>query len=40
LWALWLVIPLGYFAMLLQQLLLNPMSLANPLVGVNELIER
>ena len=40
LWALWLVIPLGYFAMLLQQLLLNPMSLANPLAGVNELIER
>jgi len=40
LWALWLVIPLGYFAMLLQQLLLNPMSLVNPLAGVNELIER
>jgi len=40
LWALWLVIPLGYFAMLLQQLLINPMSLANPLTGVNELIER
>ena len=40
LWALWLVIPLGYFAMLLQQLLLNPMSLVNPLAGVHELIER
>lgn len=40
LWALWLVIPLGYFAMLLQQLFLNPMSLVNPLAGVHELIER
>ena len=26
--------------MLLQQLFLNPMSLVNPLAGVNELIER
>ena len=40
LWALWLVIPLGYFAMLLQQLLINPMSLVNPLAGAHELIER
>jgi hypothetical protein len=40
LWALWLVIPLGYFAMLLQQVLINPMSLVNPLAGATELIER
>ena len=40
LWALWLVIPLGYFAMLLQQALLNPWSLANPLAGASELIQR
>lgn len=40
LWALWLVIPLGYFAMLLQQVLLNPMSLVHPLAGANELIAR
>ncbi len=40
LWALWLVIPLGYFAMLLQQVLINPMSLVNPLAGANELINR
>ena len=40
LWALWLVIPLGYFAMLLQQVLINPMSLVNPLAGAQELIER
>ena len=40
LWALWLVIPLGYFAMLLQQILINPMSLVNPLTGAGELINR
>jgi hypothetical protein len=40
LWALWLVIPLGYFAMLLQQVLINPMSLINPLAGASELINR
>jgi len=40
LWALWLVIPLGYFAMLLQQVLTNPMSLVNPLAGASELINR
>ena len=40
LWALWLVIPLGYFAMLLQQTLINPASLVNPLAGAAELIER
>ncbi|NPV78613.1 MAG: hypothetical protein HPY59_19830, partial [Anaerolineae bacterium] len=39
LWALWLVIPLGYFAMLLQQVLINPMSLVNPLAGASELIN-
>jgi hypothetical protein len=40
LWALWLVIPLGYFAMLLQQVLINPMSLVNPLAGASEMIQR
>lgn len=40
LWALWLVIPLGYFAMLLQQVLINPMSMVNPLAGASELINR
>lgn len=40
LWALWLVIPLGYFAMLFQQVLINPMSLVNPLAGASELINR
>ncbi len=40
LWALWLVIPLGYFAMLLQQALLNPWSLVNPLANATEIIQR
>ncbi len=40
LWALWLVIPLGYFAMLLQNVLIHPISLVNPLAGLNEIIER
>ena len=40
LWALWLVIPLGYFTMLLQQVMINPMSLVNPLAGASELINR
>ena len=40
LWALWLVIPLRFFAMLLQQVLINPMSLVNPLAGASELINR
>jgi hypothetical protein len=30
LWAIWLVIPLGYFSMLIQQLLVMPRSLLNP----------
>lgn len=40
LWALWLVIPLGFFAMLLQQVLLNPISLSAPMAAVHELVER
>ena len=40
LWALWLVIPLGYFAMLLQQIFLNPMSLVNPLASAHDLLQR
>jgi hypothetical protein len=34
------VIPLGYFAMLLQQLFINPISLSTPLASAQELIER
>ena len=30
LWAIWLVIPLGYFSMLIQQILVMPRSLLNP----------
>ena len=39
LWALWLVIPLGYFSMLLQQVFLNPVSLLNPLGGIQKTLE-
>lgn len=31
LWALWLVVPLGYFSMLAQQVFMNPVSLTTPL---------
>ena len=39
LWALWLVIPLGYFSMLLQQVFLNPVSVLNPVGGVQKTLE-
>lgn len=29
-WALWLVVPLGYFSMLVQQVFINPISLTSP----------
>jgi hypothetical protein len=39
LWALWLVIPLGYFSMLLQQVFLNPVSVINPVGGAQKVLE-
>jgi hypothetical protein len=39
LWALWLVSPLGYFSMLLQQVFLNPVSVLNPVSGVQKTLE-
>jgi hypothetical protein len=39
LWALWLVIPLGYFSMLLQQVFLNPISVLNPVGGMQKTLE-
>jgi len=39
LWALWLVVPLGYFSMLVQQIFINPMSIVNPLAGVQDLLR-
>jgi hypothetical protein len=39
LWALWLVIPLGYFSMLVQHVFANPMSLINPLQGAQDLVR-
>jgi hypothetical protein len=37
-WALWLVIPLGYFSMLAQQAFLNPISLTNPLSTYEQML--
>lgn len=39
LWALWLVVPLGYFSMLVQQIFINPMSVVNPLAGAQDLLR-
>ena len=39
LWALWLVIPLGYFSILLQQVFLNPVSVINPMGGAQKVLE-
>ena len=39
LWALWLIVPLGYFSMLVQQIFINPMSIANPLTGAQDLLR-
>lgn len=40
LWALWLVAPLGYFSLLIQQLFVNPMSLVSPLAGAQDVLKR
>ncbi|MDD5369144.1 MAG: hypothetical protein PHQ40_08665 [Anaerolineaceae bacterium] len=39
LWILWLVVPLGYFSMLVQQIFINPMSIVSPLAGAQEVIK-
>jgi hypothetical protein len=39
LWALWLIVPLGYFSMLVQQVFINPMSIVNPLAGAQDMIR-
>jgi len=39
LWALWLIVPLGYFSMLVQQIFINPMSMVNPLAGAQDLLH-
>jgi hypothetical protein len=38
-WGLWLVIPLGYFSMLVQKLFLNPISLLNPLASYADMLS-
>ncbi|MCG2784773.1 MAG: hypothetical protein L6461_06670 [Anaerolineae bacterium] len=37
-WALWLVIPLGYFSLLVQKLFQNPVSLVNPLASYADML--
>ena len=37
-WALWLVVPLGYFSMLAQQAFLNPISLTNPFATYEQML--
>ena len=37
-WALWLILPLGYFSMLLQQIFMNPMSLVNPFSSYEQML--
>jgi hypothetical protein len=39
LWALWLIVPLGYFSMLVQQIFINPMSIVSPLAGAQDLLR-
>jgi hypothetical protein len=39
LWALWLIVPLGYFSMLVQQVFINPMSIVNPLAGAQDMMR-
>ena len=39
LWALWLVVPLGYFSMLVQQVFINPMSIVNPLASAQDMLH-
>lgn len=40
LWALWLIVPLGYFSMLAQQLFANPISIANPFATAQGMLRR
>jgi hypothetical protein len=39
LWALWLIVPLGNFSMLVQQIFINPMSMVSPLAGAQDLLR-
>ncbi len=39
LWALWLVVPLGYFSMLIQQVFINPMSIVSPFTGAEDMLR-
>jgi len=38
LWGLWLVVPLGYFSMLVQQVFMHPMSITNPFQSAEQML--
>ncbi len=40
LWILWFIAPLGYFFLLIQQLLVNPVSGIHPRAGAEEMLRR
>lgn len=40
LWMLWFIVPLGYLSLLIQQLLVNPVSGIHPRAGAEEMIRR
>ena len=40
LWVLWLIAPLGYVSLLVQQLLVNPLNLVGPRAGAEDLLRR
>jgi hypothetical protein len=40
LWMLWFIVPLGYVSLLIQQLLVNPVSGIHPRAGAEEMIRR
>ncbi|HNT56212.1 MAG TPA: hypothetical protein PKG95_15950 [Anaerolineaceae bacterium] len=39
LWGLWMVVPLGYFSLLVQKIFMHPLSLTNPLTSVEQMLS-
>lgn len=39
LWVIWMIVPLGYFSMLVQQIFVNPMSIVSPLAGAQDMLR-
>lgn len=40
LWALWAILPLGYFSLLIQQVFVNPMAIISPFAAAQDVLER